>query len=260
MGLSGGFRADGFATFPATARGRAWAAAARQVARRIASDAGRRAANLRHGGTWFVGVDALDNAADGSVGGVALRGAWTGPLGWTAPWHRGQLSIIYPGYPGRDPGTGQAAHRYRVSRCAAHVDGLLPVGPGRRRYAREYHAFVLGLPLTDGPAAPTVVWRGSHRVMHTALARAIGGRDPATVDVTEAYHAARREVFERCERVVMPTVAGGAFLLDRFALHGTMPWDAWVPDPDGDGRMVAFFRPALRDAPTWLAVSLGPGT
>ena len=31
---------------------------------------------LRHGGTWCVGVDALENGPDGSVDGVPLAGAW----------------------------------------------------------------------------------------------------------------------------------------------------------------------------------------
>lgn len=225
-----------------------WAAAARAVAADIADDPARKAANLRHGKTWFVGVDALPNAADGSIAGVALAGGVIDALNWTV-WHHAQLSIIYPGYPRRDPGQSQANHRFRVTRDAAHVDGLLPEGPDRRRFPREFHAFILGLPLNPCPAAPTVVWTGSHRIVARALKAAIGDADPKGVDVTKAYHAARREVFETCPRVEISARPGEAFLIHRHALHGTAPWTG---EAARDGRMIAFFRPEFSSIADWL--------
>lgn len=239
---------DGFVVFEHDDRVARWAAAARAVAEEISADPDVRARNLRHGSTWFVGVDTLPNGSDGSISGMSLEGPWS-QLVPHLPQHRAQLSIIYPGYPRRDPGESDANHRYRVTRCAAHVDGLLPEGAKRRRYAREYHAYILGIPLNESDMAPTVVWPGSHRVMRTVLRDAIGAAAPETVDVTDAYHDARRKVFEDSDPVPLHARPGQAFLIERFALHGTQPWQG----PDGPGRMIAFFRPEFPDPRDWLA-------
>lgn len=240
---------DGFILFDADARAAKWAKAARAVAERIASDPAIRVKNLRHGDTWFVGVDVLPNAADGSVANVALHGPWEAHVP-KLPQHRAQISIIYPGYPGQDPEESNANHRFRINRDAAHLDGLLPEGPARRRFAREFHAYILGLPLNAVSAAPTVVWRGSHRVMQAALAEAIGAQPIGSVDLTDAYYAARRRVFQTCERVLLNAAPGQSYLIHRFALHGTAPWRG----ADGPGRMVAFFRPEFTNPTDWLAV------
>ncbi|MEL6888725.1 MAG: hypothetical protein AAFO86_08445 [Pseudomonadota bacterium] len=244
MGLSD----HGYAVLAPTEAGLRWAEAARRSAVRISAQPGVRAQNMRHGQTWFVGVDALPNAADGSVGGVSLDWAWRSEVP-DVPLHRAQLSIIYPGYPGRDADESMPNHRYRRVRCAAHVDGLLPVGPDRRRFAKEWHAYILGLPLNASRHAPTVVWPGSHRVMQAALRDAIGDREPRDVDVTDAYHVARNDVFQRCDPMPLHAEVGGAFLLHRFALHGTAPWKG----PVAAGRMVAFLRPEFPTATEWLA-------
>ncbi|MEM7632839.1 MAG: hypothetical protein AAF227_12655 [Pseudomonadota bacterium] len=244
MGLS----EDGYAVFAPTAAGQLWAAAARRAAIRVSACPATRACNLRHGETWFVGVDALPNAPDGSVDGVPLVGDWQAHVP-PMTMHSAQVSIIYPGYPGRDVDEAQSAHRYRRLRHAAHVDGLLPVGRHRRRYAQEFHAYILGLPLNRSKHAPTVVWPGSHTIMQGALRAAIGDAPPASVDVTEAYQAARRVVFARCAPVSLRVAPGGAFLLHRFALHGTAPWDG----PVGPARMIAFLRPEFDTATAWLA-------
>lgn len=237
----------GYAVFEPSAATRDWAAAALQAARRVSADPTVRAANLRHGETWFVGVDALPNADDGSVAGVPLRGPWQAHVP-ALPLHAGQLSIVYPGYPGRDADESAANHRYRQVRAAAHVDGLLPVGPERRRFALEYHAYTLGLPLSRSTQAPTVVWPGSHRIMQAALRSAIGSRPPAQVDITEAYQAARRRVLDTLSPVPLSAPPGGAFLLHRFALHGTAPWHG----PVGPARITAFFRPEFPGWDAWL--------
>ncbi|MFL4471685.1 hypothetical protein ACERZ8_18055 [Tateyamaria armeniaca] len=239
---------DGYELFDFDPRVVAWANAAHRAGIQVAKDPVIRAQNLRHGETWFVGVDALPNGPEGDIGGVPLRGPWQYHVP-QVPLHAGQLSIIYPGYPRRDPDQSEANHRYRITRAAAHVDGLLPEGPGRRRFAREFHAYILGLPLNAQPASPTVVWPGSHVIMQTALVKAIGTRPIRDVDVTEAYHAARSTVFDTCEPVAIHANPGQSFLIHRFALHGTAPWDG----PMGEGRMIAFFRPEFSDPRDWLA-------
>ncbi|MBY5933990.1 hypothetical protein KUV51_13345 [Tateyamaria omphalii] len=239
---------DGFVVFDHDPRTMRWAEAARKTAEGLAADPKVQSANLRHGRTWFVGVDVLPNDTWGGVAGVPLAGPWQ-PHVPDLPLHAAQVSIVYPGYPVRDPDQSDANHRFRQTRMAAHVDGLLPEGPARRRFPREFHAYILGLPLNDVSASPTVIWPGSHRIMQAALAGAIGDNDPGQVDVTEAYHAARRTVFERCAPVPIRARPGQSFLIHRFALHGTQPWDG----ADTDGRMIAFFRPEFAKAGLWLS-------
>lgn len=239
---------DGYVVFDADRRVQRWARVAERAATRVAHDPEMRAKNLRHGATWFVGVDALPNGPKGEVDGVPLAGPWMNHVPDVA-LHTAQLSIIYPGYPQRDPDQSQANHRYRIARAAAHVDGLLPEGAERRRYAREFHAYILGLPLNAVTAAPTVVWPGSHVIMQRALTEAIGAQPIETVDLTDAYHAARRTVFDTCAPVPIEARPGQSFLIHRFALHGTAPWDG----PDAPGRMIAFFRPEFDEPRDWLA-------
>jgi hypothetical protein len=240
---------DGFVTFGHDPRVARWADAAYQRTVALTAEKGVLAAQLRHQDTWFVGVDALDNDADGTVAGVALRGPWEVPQ---LPLHRAQVSIVYAGYPQQDKDESAANHRYRLNRRAAHVDGLLPVGRDKRRFALEPHAYILGLPLNDISAAPTVVWKGSHHIMKRALVAAIGDQMPTDVDITDVYQAARREVFETCEMVALNCKVGEAFLLDRFALHGTEQWDPSIA-PVPEGRMIAFFRPEFANPRDWLA-------
>lgn len=204
-------------------------------------------------GTWFIGVDALDNDETGRVGdGPALAGQAvefiTRHLGML-PLHRGQVSVTYPGYPRPRRGEGEAAFRYRLNRGAAHVDGLKPEGPDRRRHVDEPHGWILGLPLTEAPpeAAPLILWEGSHLILGPALARAMAGHPPEEwhrVDVTEAYQSARREVFETCPRIALHARPGEAYLLHRHCLHGVAPWAENV-DAGPDGRMIVYFRPEL---------------
>ena len=233
---------DGFTVFAHDDRVADWAQAAHESAVHVSQDPDVRAANLRHGQTWFVGVDVLPTDPDGSIAGVPLVGPWTDHI--TAPntWHRAQLSIVYPGYPKQDQGETDANHRYRITRKAAHVDGLLPIGPQRRRYMREPHAFILGLPLNVSDASPLVVWPGSHLMMGAALRQAIGDNDPTQVDITDAYHAARRMVFERIPPVAVPVESGQSVLLHRHLLHGVDVWHTGATAPP-EGRMIAYFRP-----------------
>jgi len=238
---------DGFMICDYDPRVAAWAAAALDVAKGVAADPAMRDTWLRHGGTWFVGVDALPNDDDGAVGGVPFAGPWDVPA--PGVWHRAQLSVVYPGYPRQDAGDTDAAHRFRVNRSAAHVDGLLL--EGGRRFAREPHAFILGLPLNDSAACPLVVWRGSHLAMRAALAACIGDRDPRVVDVTDTYKAARAEAFADCAAVEIVARPGQAVLVDRHAVHGVASWRNGMQVPD-EGRMIAYFRPLCADPMDWL--------
>ncbi len=251
---------DGWITFSADPALLTWVDAARPRAIAAVNDPEQRAHGLVCEGTWFVGVDALDNDAQGSVAGVPLAGvarqaadALFGPLAL----HRAQVSVTWPGYPRPRADESEAAFRYRQRRDAAHLDGLLAEGPERRRFMREHHAWVLGVPLTacDPGASPLVVWRGSHHVLRRALLRACAGHPPATwsdLDVTQAYTAARAEVFETCERVELHAAPGQAYLVHRLALHGVAPWADGAKAP-AEGRMIAYFRPLLPGgAAQWL--------
>ncbi|SLN15094.1 hypothetical protein [Ruegeria meonggei] len=202
-------------------------------------------------GTWFIGVDALDNDPQGRVGrSDALTGqamAFIYQHYGALPLHKGQVSVIYPAYPRPRQGENENAAQYRRNRDAAHVDGLRPTGPDRRRRVDEPHAWILGIPLTDASteAAPMVLWEGSHKILRAAFVRALDGQPRDSlhqVDVTEIYQSARREVFESCKRIELPAKPGEAYLLHRHCLHGVAPWgDTATAGPDG--RMIAYFRP-----------------
>lgn len=234
----------------------AWAEAALPVARHAVETSPD---PWRCGGTWFAGVDALPNGPRGEVGGVPLPPALLDLLpGPTTDWHPAQLSTLRPGYPQPWEGESEAAFGYRLRRDAAHVDGLLPIGPDRRRMLREPHAFILGLPLTeaDPDAAPLVVWEGSHEIVRRALSAVLAPhpvKDWPDIDLTDAYHSARREVFATCPRVALPARPGEAMLLHRLLLHGMAPWaDGAQSDPIG--RMNAYFRPEFTHWPDWLSM------
>jgi hypothetical protein len=228
---------------------------------RMAEDPAAKSAWLRCGGTWFAGVNILPNDAEGGVTSEGVPPLAGAPLDFIrdvlkiepTPWDHAQISICYPGYPQPSEAESDAAFAYRLNRDAAHVDGLIR-DPARRRKPGEQHAFILGIPLTetDPKAAPLVVWEGSHEVMRRALSKALAGVSPQDwdeVDVTEAYHAARRECFETLERVEIFARPGEAYLLHRLALHGVAPWRGDEIRP----RAIAYFRPTVAepDAPDW---------
>jgi len=206
---------------------------------------------LRCGGTWAVGLDLLNNDISGAVGGCALPWAALGLA--CEPLHRAQLSAIYQGYPQPSVDESAVAYGFRVNRDAAHLDGLLPTGPHKRRMIKEPHAWILGIALTDCAASPLVVYDGSHLIMQAALQAALAGHAPqdwGDVDVTSAYQAARAQVFATCRRVEVPIAVGQATLLHRLTVHGVAPWQAVADTPDG--RIIAYFRPQLSSVHDWL--------
>lgn len=256
-----GFFEDGFAVYDPDPRILAWAEAAMPLAHAAMKDEKLLADWLRCEGTWFVGVDALATGPEGQAGEVPLEGPIIDDLnaytGFTRPLHKAQLSAVFPGYPKPHTGEFEAAFNFRLKRDAAHVDGLHPTGEKRRRHLNEYHAFLLGICMTEcsADASPLVVWRGSHRIVQSALAEALKStapRDWRSVDLTESYHAARRHCFEICERVELPLEPGQALVMHRHALHGIAPWSATASAPE-EGRMIAYFRPEIEGAPqAWL--------
>lgn len=207
----------------------------------------------RCGGTWFVGVDALPNAADGAIGDT--------PFPWAAlpltpePLHKAQLSVIRPGYPQPSPDESPAAFSFRQTRDAAHLDGLLPIGPAKARMVKEPHGWILGLPLNDTAAAPLTVWEGSHLIFRDALQAALAPYPPESwpdIDLTAPYAAARRAVFATCKRIPLIARPGEATLLHRLTLHGVAPWRQGDIAPP-EGRMIAYFRPHLISVQDWLS-------
>lgn len=243
--------AAGWAIIGPDPRIAAWAAAAHPVA---CSAIDERPDDWRCGGTWHAGVDALPNASDGAAGGVAFPWAAIGLA--PVPLHAGQVSVIRPGYPQPWAGETEAAFGYRLRRDAAHVDGILPIGPARQRMIREPHAWILGIPLNacSKGASPLVVWEGSHHIMRAALLAACTGvaeRDWGQIDLTAPYQAARKRVFAECPRRLIPVTQGQATLIHRLCLHGMAPWDDDAMSPT-EGRMIAYFRPMLRSVAAWL--------
>lgn len=228
----------------------AWADAARQAALQSLAAATE---PWRSGGTWFVGLDALPNSADGTLNGAAFP--WEALPLTPEPLHRAQLSVIRPGYPQPSSEESPGAFAFRRDRDAAHLDGLLPIGPTRARMIREPHGWILGLPLNDTPASPLTVWEGSHEVLRAALLTALDPHPPEAwgeVDLTTAYQTARNAVFATCHRIELPARPGEATLLHRLTLHGVA---AWKPDDVAppEGRMIAYFRPQLACVEAWLS-------
>ena len=229
----------------------AWAAGALPVAQAAVA-----ASNevWRCGGTWFVGVDALANDSFGQVADAAFP--WDAlPLA-PVPLHRAQLSVMRPGYPQPSADESDSAYGFRLRRDAAHLDGLLAVGPEKRRMVKEPHGWILGIALNhcDPGAAPLSVWEGSHIVMRAALAQAFAGHPPESwgdVDITDAYKSARAEVFRTCRRIELPSAPGLAVLMHRHLIHGVAPWAEGAKAPP-EGRMVAYFRPLLPSVAAWL--------
>lgn len=251
------FGAKGWRRFKANDEIKKWANAARKFASGAAQTHALKEKWLQCEGTWFVGVDILPSDDDGRFEGIELAGPVSELIRSVAtkPLHPAQVSILYPGYPKPRKGETKAGFAYRLTRDAAHVDGLLPVGAARRRMLREPHAYVLGLPLNacDIKASPMVVWEGSHFIMQKAFQAALSPYPVAQwsdIDLSEVYHAARRDAFANCRRVAVHAEPGEAYAIHRLALHGIAPWQADARAPS-EGRMIAYFRPELNDMVEW---------
>lgn len=246
----------GFTRLPATPESLAWAKAARAVGQGVAQDQEKRAKWLRHGGTWFVGVDALPTDHAGAIGGAALPFAdLLQEASGQAPLHRAQLSVVYPGYPAQAPEDTTAAHAYRLNRASAHVDGLHRKADGGRSLL-EPHALILGIALSEAEAtaSPLRVWPGSHKPLGKALSQALPP-DPTTwpdINLAPVYTTARRAVFDSIQPIPVALTPGDAVVLHRHTLHGIAPW-APGATAAREGRMTAYFRPTCADPTQWRA-------
>ena len=217
---------------------------------------------LRCAGTWFVGVNFLENNSIGELGDVdfysrPIMEVMTEFGNYVSGWDQGQVSICYPGYPKKMSDESEAAFKYRKQMFGAHVDGILPMGKNRRRYFKEAHAFVLGIPLSsfNKDAAPLVVWEKSHLIVRSMIWKKLKDFEVRTwsdIDITETYHEARRLVFRVCKPKIIWAPVGSGFIVHRHTLHGIKPWASGGVSEDC-GRMIAYFRPMFTKNEYWAS-------
>ena len=75
------------------------------------------------------------------------------------------------------------------------------------------------------------------------------------LDITEIYQEARKQVLSKCKKKIIHVPLGGSYILHRLAVHGIMPWGK-KGESENDGRMVAYFRPVLKNSKFWLNAEL----
>lgn len=260
------FYEQGWCVFPYDEKIEAW----RQAALPLAQQAAHHPDNavwLRCSGTWFVGVNALKNDRFGTVkthdgSDVPLHGKVIEVINHlqglgTYDWDKAQVSICYPSYPQPSAAESDKAFRFRKSKDAAHIDGLHPEGPRRRRHLRETHGFILGIPMVEfsTDASPFVVWDRSHELIRNSLEDLYRNHSVdcwGDLDITEQYQSFRQNAFDQCQRLEIHAKPGEAFLVHRFALHGMAPWGADATAEE-NGRMICYFRPQLDQPERWLS-------
>lgn len=253
---------DGWQIFPLDPNIEAWRTAAARLAPDILANDALRQEWLQCQGTWFVGVDVLPNDAQGRLpDGPMLTGNAIAALqtlyGTLPPLHKAQLSTTFPGYPKPRDGDTEQGFAYRKNRFAAHIDGLLPIGPDKRRHLLEPHLFILGITLDEGSkdTAPLVVWEGSHEIIRNAFRPLLmSGTQTAdnAVDLTPAYYEARKTIFETCQSRALLPKPGQAVVLHRLCLHGIGPWPSRITSEISQ-RSIAYFRPCLKpNSKQWI--------
>ena len=218
--------------------------------------------DVRCGGTWFPGVNFLDNDPHGNIDGSIFPSDLTDLKKKLEPafsgfYDRAQISICYPGYPKKMDDETVSAFNYRKNRFAAHLDGLLPIGQHRRRFLMEHHAFIYGIPinLTGEGSSPCVVWEGSHKVVQNEFKSFLTFRKIHSLqdqDVTEFYSSIRKKIFASCRMKKIWLPVGQSYLIHRLTLHGILPWVRDAKNTNVN-RTVAYFRPHLIGGhETWL--------
>jgi len=217
--------------------------------------------NLTCQGTWFVGVDALENDTNGALGEISLSGPFESLMKRTEArgLHAAHVSIIFEGYPKPRDQESESSFNFRLKRDAAHVDGLIADFPGGPRKLKEPHAYVLGIPLNQAPkgASPVVVWEGSHHLISKAFNSLFLNRDPEKwkdLDVREVYMQTRKSIFEKCKRRVLHANLGESYMIHRLCLHGISPWEFEIKNFN-EGRKIAYFRPELQNLADWPKLS-----
>ena len=209
--------------------------------------------DLRCGGTWFPGVNFLNNKRNGDVDGVFFPEELKSFIvenepAFDAVFDKAQISICYTGYHKKMKAESSKAFKFRTDRFSAHIDGILPLGQGRRRFLKEYHSFILGIPInsTSNKASPCVIWEGSHAIVRDAFKKykEIQNIDTwDTHDITDFYNKLRSEIFNQCIAKTIWVPVGHAYLIHRLSFHGILPWKDNTKRKSG--RMIAYFRPDL---------------
>lgn len=235
----------GWAKLPYDPQLAAWVKHTRPQAIQAANNPENRTNWLRCQGTWFAGVNVLQDYAP--LKGPVLKAAQNIMCQDKFDWGLGQISTCYKGYPKQDNKETDGMFNYRRNRDFAHLDGLKAVGPNRLRKMDEFHSFILGIPLNETPAkaAPFVIWQGSHKIFRDMLVKAYADTLPdewPQIDITGIYQQTRAEIFETCKRVELHVKPGEAYIAHRFALHGMAAWGKDLDGPE-EGRMIAYFRP-----------------
>ncbi len=214
----------------------------------------------RCGGTWFAGVNILDNDAQGKYrDSLPLQGAAFDFMQSHILPHiprcnildRAQISVCTFGYPQKDSNDNdEIGYNFRKNRDAAHLDGLLK--ENNLRFLREYHGYILGIGLNDvdEDSAPVVIYEKSHLYIKEWLSSHFKNTNEPwdNIDLTESYKTIRHEILQSCKRICLPLKKGEALLLHRFSIHGTSPWLSSATIP----RKLAFFRPITTNRKKWL--------
>ncbi len=229
--------------------------------------------DFRSGSTWFVGTNFLDNNSQGKIGNRQLSKKIIDNISnyfgtKIQYWDKGQVSICWPGYPKKDTLESEKSFNFRIKRFASHIDGIIPLGLQKRRFAKEYHAFILGLPIMNNfkNNASLVVWEGSHKIFRNFFRNIYDGVSSNKIsdtDITELYNECRNKVFTKCNvKKIVPNFKQ-PYLLDRHLLHGIDQWK----DPNSgsyaiknkhlvnnlsNGRIVVYFRPVFSDPYDWI--------
>ena len=142
------------------------------------------------------------------------------------------------------------------------------MGSNKRRFAKEYHAFILGFPIMNNypDCAPLVVWEGSHIIFRNffkEIYEGISSNKISNIDITDLYNECRKKVFSNCEVKKIIPQFNQPFLLDRHLLHGIAEWKEYKNDKSkltnnkvlnrlSDGRIIVYFRPIFTNPYDWI--------
>ena len=239
----------GWVRFPFDPEIATWVGAARAPAVQTLDDPELRRLWLRCGGTWFAGVNALPNTADGALPEHAVP-----PLGGRAiefiARHLGLVRIRMGQGAGLDlfsrlSATLRRGKRGRIwfsiapRRCACRRVAPVRSGPPKNT---QRNPWVHPWPSADRCTRQRCADGGLRRLATKSCAgrfqnawrvsrRGTGRRKMWT----EAYVSARRQCFERCPRVTIPARLGEVYLVHRLCLHGVAPWPVGAADGSSRG-------------------------
>ncbi len=136
-------------------------------------------------------------------------------LRFAPPLHRAQVSVCYPGYPRTSPDETPAAFGFRLNRDASPCRRASGGRPGSPPLPERAAAYIWGFRSRKPVRMPRrwSLWQGSHRHMGKVFTEALANKAQAEwpgIDLTEAYQAARREVFASLPEGGLANEAGGS--------------------------------------------------